>query len=147
MREEILQSAKKLTAPSESSIMEFNEKWRQISAEGSNQLSSRADYEKLIGKGNQQMAEDNNQNFPRFMASLFSNYKPEVFIETVLWVFRAYRSHGFQTTYWPANLNLWLDLLKKELSPKSFEEIEPFYNWIIINIPAFVKLTDKDLAD
>ena len=147
MKENALAAAKKLAAPSESSLKEFVEKWEKLAAEGSNQLSSRADYEKLIGKGNQQMAEDNNRNFPRFMASLFSDYTPEVFLETVLWVFRAYRSHGFQTTYWPANLNLWVDLLKKELSPNAFEEIEPFYNWIIVNIPLFVKLTDNDVTE
>jgi len=146
MKEKILEAAKTIAAPSESSLKEFNEKWEQIAIAGTNHLSSRADYEKLIGKDNHQMAEDNNRNFPRFMASMFSDYKPEVFFETVLWVFRAYRSHGFQTTYWPANLNLWIDLLKKELSPNAFEEIEPFYNWIIVNIPGFVKLTDEELS-
>ena len=81
------------------------------------------------------------------MASLFLDYEPEVFVDTVLWVFRAYRSHGFQTTYWAANLNLWVDLLKKDLTPEAFEEIYPFYNWLIVNIPAFVKLTDLDLLN
>ena len=147
MKEKAFAAAKKINAPSESSLKEFSEKWEQIAGEGSKKLSSRADYEKLVGKGNQQMAEDNNRNFPRFMLSLFSDYKPEVFLETVLWVFRAYRSHGFQTTYWPANLNLWVDLLKKELSPDAFKEIEPFYNWIIVNIPVFVKLTDEELSE
>nr|WP_319394892.1 hypothetical protein [uncultured Desulfobacter sp.] len=147
MKEKALESAKKIAAPSGSSLKEFSEKWEKMAAEGTRLLSNRADYEKLIGQGNQQMAKDNNRNFPRFMESLFSDYIPEVFLETVLWVFRAYRSHGFQTTYWPANLNLWVDLLKKELSPKAFEEIEPFYNWIIVNIPVFVKLTDKELTE
>jgi len=92
------------------------------------------------------MAEDNNRNFPRFMTSLFLDYKPEVIVETVLWVFRAYRSHGFQTTYWAANLNIWVELLKKELTPEAFKEIYPFYNWLIVNIPVFVSITDTDLS-
>jgi len=147
MEEKLLNAAQKISVPSDASVREFAQKWEKIAAEGTNQLSSRPDYEKLIGKGNEKMAEDNNKNFPRFMESLFSEYKPEIFFETVLWVFRAYRSHGFQTTYWPANLNLWVDLLKKELSPNAFEEIEPFYNWIIVNIPLFVKLTDNDVTE
>jgi len=147
MKDKLLETARKIKEPCEATVNEFREKWEQLSIEGSRELSARTDYEKLIGKGNQKMAEDNNKNFPRFMESLFSEYKPEIFFETVLWVFRAYRSHGFQTTYWPANLNLWVDLLKKELSPNAFEEIEPFYNWIIVNIPLFVKLTDNDVTE
>jgi hypothetical protein len=109
-------------------------------------MSKRTDLEKLIGKGNQCMAEDNNRNFARFMESLFYNYRPDVFVETVLWVFRAYRSHGFQTTYWPANLNTWIENLKKTLSPEAFNAIYPFYNWLIVNIPIFVKLSDEQIS-
>jgi hypothetical protein len=89
------------------------------------------------------MALDNNTNFARFMESMFFDYNHEVFVDTVLWVFRAYRSHGFKTTYWPANLNTWVELLRAELSPKTFEAIYPFYNWLIVNIPIFVKLTEN----
>jgi hypothetical protein len=106
----------------------------------------RPDLAKLVGKGNEQMAEDNNRNFPRFMFSLFSEYQPAVFVETVLWVFRAYRSHGFQTTYWAANLNIWVDLLQKELSADAWTQIYPFYNWLIVNIPVFTAVTDIDLT-
>jgi hypothetical protein len=42
------------------------------------------------------------------MVSLFGDYHPEVLVETVLWVFRAYRSHGFKLTYWPAQLDMWV---------------------------------------
>jgi len=70
-----------------------------------------------------------------------------VLVETVLWVFRAYRSHGFQTTYWAANLNIWVDLIRQELSESAYNEIYPFYNWLIVNIPVFVKLSDEILYD
>ena len=78
--------------------------------------------------GNRLMTEDNNRNFSRFMESVFNHYQAEVLVETVLWVFRAYRSHGFQTTYWPANLNTWIEILKKEMSEKAFEAIYFFIN-------------------
>lgn len=105
------------------------------------------DTEKLIGNDNREMAKDNNHNFSIFMESLFNGYQAEIFVDTVLWVFRAYRSHGFHTTYWAANLNIWIDTLKEILTEKSYGEIAPFYNWLIINIPIFTKLTDEDLAD
>ncbi len=146
MKRPILETAKKLQQPNDAFAQEFNEKWEALAAIGTQILMERPDLEKLIGTGNGTMAEDNNRNFPRFMMSLFLDYKPEVLVETVLWVFRAYRSHGFQTTYWAANLNIWVELLKKNLTPEAFKEIYPFYNWLIVNIPAFVSLTDIDLS-
>jgi hypothetical protein len=100
-----------------------------------------------LTKGNQQMAEDNNRNFARFMASLFADFNPGVLVETVLWVFRAYRAHGFQTTYWAVNLNIWVDIIRKELSEESYDVIYPYYNWLIVNIPIFVKLSDETLSE
>ncbi len=146
MKEHILDTAKELKPPEASFCREFEEKWEQLAAMGTRTLFERPDLDKLIGPDNQKMAEDNNRNFPRFMLSLFSDYKPEVFVETVLWVFRAYRSHGFKTTYWAANLNLWVEMLKKELSPGAFGQIYPFYAWLIINIPLFVQLTHGSLS-
>ena len=142
MKDQLLQAAKTLRQPKESAAAEFSRKRDQLAAKGNQMLADRSDLEKLVGKGNQQMAEDNNRNFARFMESMFSAYAPEVLVETVLWVFRAYRSHGFQTTYWPANLNIWVEMLKQELSNEAFEEIYPFYHWLIVNIPIFVKCTE-----
>ena len=81
------------------------------------------------------------------MDSMFVEYDPATLVETVLWVFRAYRSHGFLTTYWAANLDTWLKMLEKELSDESFTAIAPFYTWLIVNIPIFVKLTDESLSE
>jgi len=146
MKDVLLVSAETLAPPAETAIQEFEHKWEQIAAQGTRLLLARPDLEKLVGKGNEQMAEDNNRNFPRFMLSLFSDYQPAVFVETVLWVFRAYRFHGFQTTYWAANLNIWVDLLQKKLSADAWQQIYPFYNWLIVNIPKFTAITDTDLS-
>ncbi|MDT8377582.1 MAG: hypothetical protein RQ739_01730 [Desulfotignum sp.] len=146
MKDALLTTAQQLEPPTETAVREFEDKWEQIAAEGTRQLMARSDLEKLVGTGNEKMAKDNNRNFPRFMVSLFSDYQPAVFVETVLWVFRAYRSHGFQTTYWAANLNIWADLLKRELSADAWQQIYPFYNWLIVNIPKFSAITDTDLS-
>ncbi len=146
MKDALLTTAQKLDPPAETAIREFEAKWEQIAVKGNRLLMARPDLEKLVGKDNEQMAEDNNRNFPRFMLSLFSDYQPAVFVETVLWVFRAYRAHGFQTTYWAANLNIWVDLLQKELSADAWKQIYPFYNWLIVNIPVFTAVTDTDLT-
>ena len=142
MKDTLIKSAGELVAPDKDAAREFSAVHEKLSAQGSARLAQREDLDRLVGKGNRDMAEDNNRNFPKFMESLFSNYSPEVFVDTVLWVFRAYRSHGFHTTYWATNLNLWIDMLKTELTPGAFDQIAPFYNWLIINIPQFTALTD-----
>jgi hypothetical protein len=146
-REELLATARELKQPSPEVADEFGAKRERLAAEGNRRMGARRDLERLVGSGNQAMAEDNNRNFARFMESLFRHYQPEVLVETVLWVFRAYRSHGFQTTYWPANLDTWVELLRGELSGGAFEAVYPFYDWLIVHIPWFVKLTDEQLAD
>jgi hypothetical protein len=70
---------------------------------------------------------------------------PEVFVETILWVFRAYRSHGFTTNYWAAQLNQWILIIQKELQPEILREIKPYYEWMQVHIPIFVQLSDDNL--
>jgi hypothetical protein len=77
------------------------------------------------------------------MDSIFMIYSPAVLVDTVLWVFRAYRSHGFQLTYWPAQLDTWVEIFRQDLTEQTFSEIYPFYNWMIVNQPAFVALSDN----
>ena len=147
MKEKLLETALSLIQPQESVVQEFSRKRDELAAMGNRTMADRSDLEKLVGKGNQQMAEDNNRNFARFMESMFSDYNAEVLVDTVLWVFRAYRSHGFQTTYWAANLNVWVDMLDRELSTEAFDALYPYYNWLIVNIPIFVKLTDEAVSE
>lgn len=145
-REELLATARELEQPPREVADEFSAKRERLAAEGSRRMGARPDLERLVGSGNETMAEDNNRNFARFMESIFRHYQPEVLLETVLWVFRAYRSHGFQTIYWPANLDTWVELLREELSEDAFAAVHPFYDWLIVHIPWFVKLTDEQLA-
>jgi hypothetical protein len=141
----LLESAAKLTQPSREAAVEFDQKQIKLADALNKTMGSRPDLGRLIGEGNRSMMEDNSRNFCRFMSTLFSAYEPLVLVETALWVFRAYRSHGFQTTYWPANIDTFVQQARSELSPETFEALYPFFNWLIVNIPAFVKITDQQL--
>ncbi len=63
-------------------------------------------------------------------------------MDTILWVFRTYRAHGFQVAFWPANLATLLDVLRAELPPYAFRAVAPFFDWILVNIPVFTELTN-----
>lgn len=135
-------SAQQLLQPSIAARDEYTQNKAHLADLVIKKLFSRDDLIKLIGENNQEMLKDNVYNMARFMESIFTNYHPNVLVETILWVFRAYRSHGFQLTFWSAHLNIWMDILSSELSNSTYAELKPFYNWMQINIPVFTHLTD-----
>jgi hypothetical protein len=146
-KEDLLKSAANLKQPSKETLAEFTSKADSMTTIINNRLSQRNDIVQLIGEGNVDMMYDNHRNHMRFMISLFNDYNPVVFTETVLWVFRAYRSHGFKLTYWPAQLDNWVDIFRKELSQECFNQIYPFYNWMIVNNPLFAIISDQAISD
>lgn len=142
---QLIQSAETLPAPGADSISEYDQKQEQMVAMLNNIMKDRKDLKQLIGEGNLDMMLDNHRNHARFIASFLITFEPQLLVNTILWVFRAYRSHGFRLTYWPAQLHQWMVVLKQCLSPQAFNQIAPLYNWMIINQPAFASLSDEGL--
>jgi hypothetical protein len=139
----LIKTAAELKQPSAEAVSEFSNMADKMASILNDILSKRTDIVQLVGEGNLEMMYDNHRNHLRFMVSLFQDYDPTVFTETVLWVFRAYRSHGFRLTYWPAQLDNWVSIFKKELSQDCFNEIYPFYHWMIVNNPSFAFVSDQ----
>lgn len=141
----LLETAKKLKQVSDLSIQEYTKKQELFIMQINNQMLERADLESLIGKNNTSIMQDNHANHVRFITSILKNNNSDVLVETVLWVFRSYRSHGFSSNYWAAQLNAWIQILKNELSSEAYNEVFPLYRWMQINIPIFVKVSDEKL--
>jgi hypothetical protein len=145
-REELIQSAERLHRPSTAAAGEYARKNGRMAEKLNLIMAQRQDVTYMTG-GNVAMMEDNHRNHARFMTSLFAMFSPVVLVDTVLWVFRAYRSHGFQLTYWPAQLDGWVRILEEDLSYETFSEVLPVYNWMIVNQPAFASLSDTGLRE
>lgn len=141
----LLATATQLKQVSIASGEEYHQKMEQLIAQMNTLMLGKVNIESLVGKDNIPMMKDNHANHARFMVSVFQNYNPEVLVETVLWVFRAYRSHGFTTNYWATQLNTWIDILKEVLTNESYSEVYPYYEWMQINVPLFVKFSDEKL--
>ncbi len=144
-RNYLIETASQLKKMSDKSIEEYVQKSDYLIAKMNLLMMEKPDIKTLVGENNLEMMKDNHANHVRFMASIFKNYHPDQFVETVLWVFRAYRSHGFTTLYWDSQMNTWINLFKETLSPECFQEVFPFYEWIQQNIPIFVKVSDEQL--
>jgi len=139
------ETAGALLQPSAATAAEFGAKQDALAAELNRRMLARPDVDRLVGAGNRPMLENNSRNFFRFMASLLLSYEPAVLIETAAWVFRAYRAHGFQTSYWPANLDTAVGILREQLSAGAYAEVYPFFEWLIVHIPDFVRSSDESL--
>ena len=141
----LINTCNQLSKVSGKSANEYSEKGDKLILLMNVEILKRADIENLVGGQNIDMMHDNHANHIRFISSILKNFNATVFVETILWVFRAYRSHGFSTNYWATQLNVWIMILKKELSEDAYKEILPYYEWMQINIPLFVKLSDEKL--
>ena len=141
-KQELTQTALLLQQTPPHVAKEYAAKRDALAARINQIMEQRADLERLIGANNLEMMKDNHRNHARFIASLLAAYSPDVLVETVLWVFRAYRSHGFQMTYWPAQLDTWVEVLREDLTPEAYETIYPFYHWMIVHQPHFIALSE-----
>lgn len=142
-RQELIESAQSLKKPSKQAVKCYQEKINANVGIMNSKLNSVDEIFQLIGgERNIPMMENNNYNHAQFMYSIFENYIPEVFVDTIIWVFATYRSHGFSPDFWSVMLPKWIDTLKGELNKESFLEIKPFYQWIFDNHSSFTALTD-----
>ena len=142
-KEELISSAQKLEPVSYSGVREYQQNAEKIVGIMNERMMQRSDIETLTGPENIDMMKDNHTNHVRFMASIFKNKNADVLVETILWVFRAYRNHGFSPRYWDVQLEEWMEVLKDVLPLNAWKEIAPYYEWMKNNVPVFVKLTDE----
>ncbi|TVQ99427.1 MAG: hypothetical protein EA399_07505 [Desulfovibrionales bacterium] len=142
-RLELITRAGRITAPSPETAREFEAAAPVLAAELNRIMAARPDLTALIGPNNTAMMEDNHRNHARFMTSLLWLYDPQILVDTALWVFQAYRAHGFQLTYWPAQLDIWMQVLEEGLSREAYVEISPIYLFMIVHQPAFASLSEN----
>jgi len=142
-KKELIAAAETLSQPNAAAAGEFENLRGSLTGRVMERMRQRTDLEKLIGDGNEAMLADNAANMARFMASMFQQYDPVIFVETIHWVFRTYRAHGFNLAFWPAFLNTWMEEITALLAPDTVEQLNPFYRWIQIKIPIFTMITDQ----
>lgn len=138
------ESARAIGPVGQSAAREYTDKSDLLVSRINERMLAREDLPELVGADNIQMMKDNHANHVRFIASMLQAFDADVLVETVLWVFRAYRSRNFRDTYWAAQLNGWVEILREELSPDTFDQVYPLYAWMQVNIPLFVRLSDDE---
>ncbi len=144
-KKELINSASHLNKFSSQVVKEYSEKRQTLVSSINEAMSNRSDITELVGEKNIQMMKDNHSNHALFVESFMINPDSGTLVDTVLWVFRSYRSRGFHQNYWAAQLNCWVEILKQQLSKDSFNDVYPLYQWFTVNIPAFTDISDEQL--
>lgn len=136
-KEELIKSAKLLKTPSKESFEEFIAKSGAAVSQLNEMLCQNNGLNNLIGEDNVELMLDNHKNHAQFMQAVFETYDPQVFVDTIDWVLGVYMRRGFTIEYWDYQLSGWIDIYRKLLSEKAFNEIFPFYDWMRNNIRNF----------
>ncbi len=146
-RRELIETAGALPEAGAAAAQAYAAARETMVAEVNRIMRARADVERLVGPDNEAMMENNHANHARFLETILAKPDPTVLVDTVLWVFRAYRSHGFALAYWPAQLNAWVDVMKSTLAPEHAGAIYPTYEWLIVRQAAFADVSQAQLAE
>jgi hypothetical protein len=126
---------------------EFDHKLESLSAAVTAALLARPDVERLVGPGNQEVMRTNHLHHGRFMSTLLLAFDGKELVDTVIWVLRAYRAHGFHLDYWPIQLSAWLEVMERELSGEALRGIAPIYHWMTDNMTALAALAEDAAGD
>jgi len=142
-RNDLIVTASAIPEFTDAAAAEYGQKKDSMVAEINEYMLARADIEELVGPGNIEMMKDNHANHALFIESMLTAFNATVLVETIAWVFTAYRSRNFHSNYWAAQLHAWTSVMKKSLSAEACENIMPLYVWMTINIPQFAALTEN----
>jgi len=135
-RDELAASLSRIPPPSAAAARQFAERRTRIVERVDELLLLRPDLDTLIGVNNRERMQRNHRNHALFMSTLLAEYAPERLLATLLWVFPAYRAHGFRRAYWDVQLAAWLTVLPELLDEALWREIEPIYRWIATHLDA-----------
>jgi hypothetical protein len=142
-REQLIESTIGLGSISAYSLREFKENREILVAMMNSLMAGKPELDDLIGEANLSMMKENHVNHAKFMESVFALFDKVVLVDTILWVFRTYRSRAFKDAYWIEQLNSWIELYRATLSQKCLSEILPFYHWMLNHISDFSLLSDE----
>lgn len=83
------------------------------------------------------MMADNHRNHGLFIASHLNAPIDVVFVDTILWALRAYRSHGFGQGYWPVQIAAWQTAVRQHLPSTCQNPVTRFYDVLARQLPDY----------
>ena len=106
-------------------------------------MSEKENLNQLIGDNPLNKMEDNHKNHANFMYNSFQLNDPELFLNTIIWVYKTYNNHGFSYDYFPVELRSWISAVKKYLSTETQNSIIKVYKWMLNYHQIFIEESKK----
>ncbi|MEG6586309.1 cobalamin B12-binding domain-containing protein [Dendrosporobacter sp. 1207_IL3150] len=97
----------------------------------SRNMEHRTDIKELIGFNELSAMQEFHLNHARFMVNVLHLNSFELLGRVFIWVYRAYRSHGYSYEYFPIALSAWKDAINHHIEAESAAEIIAVYDWLI----------------
>lgn len=109
-------------------------------------LTALKNIDTLIGHNPLQLMYDNHRHHGIFMATVFHLNGYELLARTLIWVYRAYSSHGFSYDYFPQQLMAWQKAIEQLLPDNQNSGILGTYDWVLKNHETIIRLSETSDA-
>jgi len=106
-------------------------------------MSEKENLNQLIGDNPLTKMEDNHKNHANFMCNSFQLNDSELFLNTIIWVYKTYNNHGFSYDYFPVELKTWISAVEKYLSTETQNSIIKVYKWMLNHHQIFIGESKK----
>ncbi len=108
-----------------------------------NQMGKRNDIVDLIGNTPLALMMDNHRNHINFISGILIFKDIEVLMSTLPWVYKTYRSKGYQYDYFYYELCEWKNAISKLLPPQSANALLPLYDFMLEYHNECIRLSEE----
>ena len=141
MKEKLLEELTELSPVSQSSAKAYHEHMTFLLDRVNKKMASRPDLPDLVGSNPLSFMYDNHRNHAVFMDNVFQLSLFPLLLDTVPWVYRTYRNHGFSHDYFPAHLRAWREAIPEILDPETSAPLVRVYDWMLSRHEDFIALS------
>lgn len=106
-------------------------------------MSEKENLNQLIGDNPITKMKDNHKNHANFMYNSFKLNDSELFLNTIIWVYKTYNNHGFSYDYFPAELKCWISAIEEYIQTENQDLIIKVYKWILNKHQIFIEESKK----
>lgn len=139
----LVQDLLSLQAVSPNAAMTYGAVKGYASARVSDLVFSHPQANAFLPENKSDMAVNNHEQHAQYMESVFLDGADESVVDTIVWVYRTYTSHGFDLSYWPVQIDAWRIVLADLLPEEDYQCIAPYYDWLAGHHADFAELAGR----
>lgn len=140
---DIWKQAAQIQPVSAEASKEYESKQSELTGEVDRVMASRSDIHRILGNNPLQVMYDNHRYHAMTMSNFFKMNRYTLLARIIVWVYRAYRSRGFEYEYFYHANQAWQNAIQNHLPLPAREEILAVYRWLNKQHQSFVELAES----